>query len=125
MAERKQHRTEQHGLALAQIAVRQIAAEHRRDVDERGVRAVDDRGVLIGKQPVLGEIEDQERPHSIIGKALPHLGEKQDEQPFGVAQDRCLPWLVWNRSEEHTSELQSLMRISYAVFCLNKKTKYS
>src|SRR3546814_6379843 len=28
----------------------------------------------------------------------------------------------WNRSEEHTSELQSLMRISYAVFCLKKKT---
>src|SRR3546814_3812245 len=28
------------------------------------------------------------------------------------------------RSEEHTSELQSLMRISYAVFCLKKKTKY-
>src|SRR3546814_8399328 len=28
-----------------------------------------------------------------------------------------------NRSEEHTSELQSLMRISYAVFCLNKKMK--
>src|SRR3546814_16377815 len=27
-----------------------------------------------------------------------------------------------NRSEEHTSELQSLMRISYAVFCLKKKT---
>src|SRR3546814_7242576 len=28
-----------------------------------------------------------------------------------------------SRSEEHTSELQSLMRISYAVFCLNKKKK--
>src|SRR3546814_3669182 len=28
-----------------------------------------------------------------------------------------------SRSEEHTSELQSLMRISYAVFCLNKKNK--
>src|SRR3546814_1101740 len=27
----------------------------------------------------------------------------------------------WPRSEEHTSELQSLMRISYAVFCLKKK----
>src|SRR3546814_8929511 len=27
----------------------------------------------------------------------------------------------WARSEEHTSELQSLMRISYAVFCLKKK----
>src|SRR3546814_3717445 len=30
-------------------------------------------------------------------------------------------WCGW-RSEEHTSELQSLMRISYAVFCLKKKT---
>src|SRR3546814_8185884 len=29
------------------------------------------------------------------------------------------------RSEEHTSELQSLMRISYAVFCLQKKTKHT
>src|SRR3546814_986451 len=29
------------------------------------------------------------------------------------------------RSEEHTSELQSLMRISYAVFCLNKKKKHT
>src|SRR3546814_2525294 len=38
------------------------------------------------------------------------------------------PWLalaivVAIRSEEHTSELQSLMRISYAVFCLKKKKK--
>src|SRR3546814_2648995 len=32
------------------------------------------------------------------------------------------PPLSLRRSEEHTSELQSLMRISYAVFCLNKKT---
>src|SRR3546814_10274665 len=29
----------------------------------------------------------------------------------------------WRRSEEHTSELQSLMRTSYAVFCLQKKNK--
>src|SRR3546814_4302685 len=29
------------------------------------------------------------------------------------------------RSEEHTSELQSLMRITYAVFCLKKNTKYT
>src|SRR3546814_4870646 len=33
------------------------------------------------------------------------------------------PQLFNLRSEEHTSELQSLMRTSYAVFCLNKKTK--
>src|SRR3546814_2609741 len=32
------------------------------------------------------------------------------------------PRLCESRSEEHTSELQSLMRISYAVFCLKKKT---
>src|SRR3546814_1341572 len=31
--------------------------------------------------------------------------------------------VIENRSEEHTSELQSLMRISYAVFCLKKKHK--
>src|SRR3546814_4200251 len=31
----------------------------------------------------------------------------------------------YDRSEEHTSELQSLMRISYAVFCLKKKTNNS
>src|SRR3546814_2787375 len=35
-----------------------------------------------------------------------------------------LAWLL-DRSEEHTSELQSLMRISYAVFCLKKNTTYS
>src|SRR3546814_5068380 len=32
-------------------------------------------------------------------------------------------WFAFDRSEEHTSELQSLMRISYAVFCLKKKKR--
>src|SRR3546814_4230527 len=45
----------------------------------------------------------------------------------GINRSRC-PYTVvkplgWFRSEEHTSELQSLMRISYAVFCLKKKKK--
>src|SRR3546814_8276356 len=35
--------------------------------------------------------------------------------------DRQFDWRTIRRSEEHTSELQSLMRISYAVFCLKKK----
>src|SRR3546814_1032459 len=35
-----------------------------------------------------------------------------------------LPGSAASRSEEHTSELQSLMRISYAVFCLKKKNIY-
>src|SRR3546814_9140235 len=39
------------------------------------------------------------------------------EQGFAVALETA----VLGRSEEHTSELQSLMRISYAVFCLKKK----
>src|SRR3546814_9082248 len=34
---------------------------------------------------------------------------------------RLADFATWGRSEEHTSELQPLMRISYAVFCLKKK----
>src|SRR3546814_6583945 len=45
----------------------------------------------------------------------------------GSGRARAAPWRVFQfhslRSEEHTSELQSLMRISYAVFCLKKKTQ--
>src|SRR3546814_8567703 len=43
-----------------------------------------------------------------------------------VLLDRCFLFAgvaMRTRSEEHTSELQSLMRISYAVFCLKKKIK--
>src|SRR3546814_4134316 len=39
----------------------------------------------------------------------------------GIAADKTVRVVVIERSEEHTSELQSLMRISYAVFCLKKK----
>src|SRR3546814_4778743 len=45
------------------------------------------------------------------------LGERQ--RRLGLADSRY----IVARSEEHTSELQSLMRISYAVFCLKKKNK--
>src|SRR3546814_8087286 len=43
---------------------------------------------------------------------------------IGISEGEIIrdePQLVDSRSEEHTSELQSLMRISYAVFCLTKK----
>src|SRR3546814_3500742 len=40
---------------------------------------------------------------------------------FAFARDGVAADTAPNRSEEHTSELQSLMRISYAVFCLKKK----
>src|SRR3546814_7073311 len=47
-----------------------------------------------------------------------HVGDRigEHEPAFGIGVDD-----LDGRSEEHTSELQSLMRISYAVFCLNKK----
>src|SRR3546814_8319150 len=43
-------------------------------------------------------------------------GESRDRRTTGYHR-----WLALRRSEEHTSELRSLMRISYAVFCLKKK----
>src|SRR3546814_1357392 len=46
-------------------------------------------------------------------RAVALLDESSDHHRYGRMQD--------GRSEEHTSELQSLMRISYAVFCLKKK----
>src|SRR3546814_8476145 len=56
-----------------------------------------------------------------IGGGLRLLLTRQQPAIFGkriVRQPRI------GRSEEHTSELQSLMRISYAVFCLKKKKKH-
>src|SRR3546814_1391643 len=47
-------------------------------------------------------------------------GDLQGAFFLGVTMVIYVAWSL--RSEEHTSELQSLMRISYAVFCLKKKT---
>src|SRR3546814_2704866 len=48
------------------------------------------------------------------------IGGSKVQRGIGIAAD-----LVEARSEEHTSELQSLIRISYAVFCLKKTTNLS
>src|SRR3546814_9761980 len=73
------------------------------------------------------------QPAQRSGAARSHLlqrGQRQAEMEGGLLGGekwaglaRCLraPGGVVHRSEEHTSELQSLMRISYAVFCLTKK----
>src|SRR3546814_10179384 len=65
--------------------------------------------------------------------ARPAVEEKPDavvdaDQPIAVGPRRTAAFeqnalIGIGRSEEHTSELQSLMRISYAVFCLKKKTQ--
>src|SRR3546814_6179663 len=55
-----------------------------------------------------------------------HQVHRQAERQLyapGPLRDFEQPGIGRRRSEEHTSELQSLMRISYAVFCLKKKKK--
>src|SRR3546814_10841704 len=69
-----------------------------------------DRGVVAG----------HELDHSGVQLVLVALGGRAALQ---VAPVRALLRDDEGRSEEHTSELQSLMRISYAVFCLKKKKK--
>src|SRR3546814_10267405 len=54
-----------------------------------------------------------ERVTALAGVQLV-IGQVLGQDPHAIVSDR---------SEEHTSELQSLMRISYAVFCLKKKNK--
>src|SRR3546814_9550297 len=63
-------------------------------------------------------------PHR-IGPGLPRP-RRSERHELGI-HDRRQPHLFAYgvRSEEHTSELQSLMRISYAVFCLKKKQQKS
>src|SRR3546814_4944190 len=82
--------------------------DHRRFFDPRHYRIVvfDQRGA--GRSTPLGELADNTTPLLIadMERLRNHLG--------------IMRWHVF-RSEEHTSELQSLMRISYAVFCLKKK----
>src|SRR3546814_6831947 len=51
-----------------------------------------------------------------------HIADVGGAQPLFRRHELFLLFLA-DRSEEHTSELQPLMRISYAVFCLKKKNK--
>src|SRR3546814_3148392 len=57
------------------------------------------------------------RKQRFAGQAI----EQKHEAEFGRGDHRRGLAVMQIRSEEHTSELQSLMRISYAVFCLKKK----
>src|SRR3546814_5007266 len=63
--------------------------------------------------------------HDHIGKraAFERIADPKPMRPVDVAQDQMTAGgeHAVGRSEEHTSELQSLMRISYAGFCLKKK----
>src|SRR3546814_2289900 len=88
-------------------------------------QATQRRLALDARGDVVGEGDD------LIGGAEHELTRVQDERLVALGLDRpgqvalvCRRVDVRiARSEEHTSELQSLMRISYAVFCLTKKKK--
>src|SRR3546814_3474786 len=86
-----------------------------------------ERGELFGE---MGLLDGEGR--SAEARALePSRVIEVPYEPVRAAFE-ARPELLWGvvallagRSEEHTSELQSLMRISYAVFCLKKKTHNS
>src|SRR3546814_9291782 len=87
------------------VAHRQQFLEQRRGYDPENWSALADLGVLSLPIPDgLGGLGGTAAEIAIIQE---ELGYRLAVEPF--------------RSEEHTSELQSLMRISYAVFCLKKK----
>src|SRR3546814_4360694 len=87
--------------------VRRLDAEVEQVELHDGDARIDDRVDGVGE----GRARDRRRDpvHALVGEAL-------DERELVLAGTALGP-----RSEEHTSELQSLMRISYAVFCLKKK----
>src|SRR3546814_1762430 len=81
-----------------------------------------------GAQPRIRlALENRDLP-ALFGEAVgcrdaDNTATDDDGTPASAFSGDALPAhdTVWLRSEEHTSELQSLMRISYAVFCLKKK----
>src|SRR3546814_7766577 len=63
-----------------------------------------------------------EQPRQNGGAARFRMGRRfQHDNAGALAHHETVARGIEGRSEEHTSELQSLMRISYAVFCLKKK----
>src|SRR3546814_10885609 len=86
--------------------------------------AVLERGTLPGSRALrtlLADLGDLVEREGVKSPAIIVVGEVV---LLSDAEDRLQGWAAAalnERSEEHTSELQSLMRISYAVFCLKKK----
>src|SRR3546814_5773503 len=84
------------------------------------------RGLGGAGAVIMGLFEQGEAAEVRMGEEQGRLGlggaaGLAPDHPGRRTRHRMAP--APERSEEHTSELQSLMRISYAVFCLKKKTK--
>src|SRR3546814_7333171 len=72
-------------------------------------------------QGQFGQKIAEGRAGGVSGKSRLAFPEFHKVEEVGIIEVRRKT--IYERSEEHTSELQSLMRISYAVFCLKKKKK--
>src|SRR3546814_6070850 len=80
--------------------------------------------ILLASTVLFAGCATQGKPPPVISLDEPVQAQPLPEPPAPVevvAVPEVLPMPAQLRSEEHTSELQSLMRISYAVFCLKKK----
>ncbi|MNE12826.1 hypothetical protein D3C80_1056450 [compost metagenome] len=73
------------GLARAQVFVRDHAADNRHQVHQGRIGGVDALGLFRSEQEVLGQVEDQQGPHAVVGEALPHFCKEQDHQPPRVS----------------------------------------
>src|SRR3546814_8958311 len=83
------------------------------------------RGLGIGYDPIQGTSRHAECPAYFFCHLAQRLQARgvRGEGSYQYSIFRSRYHLQQTRSEEHTSELQSLMRISYAVFCLKKTNK--
>src|SRR3546814_1131435 len=88
----------------------------RSPIHDLQVREPRHRHPVIGVRPRLPLV----RQAVTVAAGDLHRGKDLGGLEAGAPDDH-----VRGRSEEHTSELQSLMRISYAVFCLKKKMPYN
>src|SRR3546814_6315722 len=88
----------------------------RRQAGEQGRRATPSS---LGRRVGLTVAEETRRPRSRLAGAL--RAPRCCERVRSELRRHQLLKLELLRSDEHTSELQSLMRISYALFCLKKK----
>src|SRR3546814_4758007 len=68
----------------------------------------------------VGTIVKRREPHIYVANWF-YLSFIVTIAMLHIFNNLSIPATIFGRSEEHTSELQSLMRISYAVFCLKKK----
>src|SRR3546814_6817189 len=80
-----------------------------------------DLGVLHRKSHEIGVRESLKMSSFYIGLGIAFSGWIWHRLGEDAAFDYLTGFVLEQRSEEHTSELQSLMRNSYAVFCLKKK----